>query len=211
MKRWVSHSFIAIYLSVLVYGLACHALYFRINQHPAMYFVVWDMFCGWTAYETRLHVVGEGVSGRYYELAPGPWGEMQPFGDLDRRHHDHTRQHAHRIGLNTLRHTDHEPMARLLVIDEAWPRKYNLPDHLWRQRYPEPKDPVSYYQVEQIRTPTGQIVQQSPAWLVRLASDCVMDNPRLRADVTRGRPYYAVNPHWRRDVRPASHTTSAGD
>ncbi len=211
MRRWLAHSFVAIYLSTLLYGLVCHALEYRINQHPGMYFVVWDMFCGWTAYETRVHVLGEGVSGEFYNLAPGPWGEIPTFGDLDRRHNDHTRNHAYRIGLNTLRHTDHEPMTRIMVVEEAWPRKFNLTDHLWSQRYPEAKDPVSYYHVKQTLSPDGHTIYNQPMWLERLASDCVMNNPRLRADITKGRPFYAVNPQWSRDVRPASHQAAADE
>lgn len=205
MKRWIVNSLIVGYLSVLVYGLFCHALYYKINQHASMYFIVWDMYCGWAAYETRLHVIGEGESGRYYELAPGPWGSFKPHGDLDRRHYDHTGLHAINLGLNVLRHTHHEPMVRLFLVEEAWPRKYNLPDDLWALRYSEPKDRLSYYQLRGTYTPDGAAMQQWPAWLTRLSQESVFDNPRLVADMKKGRPFYAVDAQRERRVTPTSY------
>jgi len=194
MKRGIVSTLIAGYLGVLLYGLFCHALYYKINQHPAMYFIVWDMYCGWSGYELRQHVIGEGESGRYYELAPGPWGSVKPYGDLDRRHHDHIGLHAVRLALNTLKQTDHEPMTRLFVVEEAWPRKYNLPDELWARRYTEPKDPKSYYQLRGVYTADGRLTKSGPSWLTRVAQECVMDNPRLLADMKKGRPFYAIEP-----------------
>jgi hypothetical protein len=206
MKRGIVNTFIAGYLGVLLYGLFCHALYYKINQHPAMYFIIWDMYCGWAGYETRLHVVGEGESGQFYELAPGPWGSITPHGVLDRRHYDHTGLHSVRLGLNTLRHTKHEPIARLFVVEEAWPRKFNLPDELWARRYTEPKDPVSYFQIRSTYTGDGRLTQSGPSWLARIAQDCIMDNPRLLADMKKGRPFYAVEPGVRRGhVTPAAY------
>jgi hypothetical protein len=96
--------------------------------------------------------------------------------------------------MNTLRHTEHEPITRIYVVEELWPRKYNLPDHLWAKRYPEPKDPMSYYQTRSVYTGDGQLVQTWPTWLARAAQDCVLDNPRLRQDMQTGRPFYAVDP-----------------
>jgi len=193
MRRWISQAFIASYLGVLLYGLFCHALYYKVNQHPAMYFIVWDMYCGWTAYESRQHVIGEGESGQYYELAPGPWGGLTPYGKLDRRHHDHHGIHAINIAWNTLRQTSHEPMSRVFVVEEAWPRKYNLPDKLWKLRYTEEKDRQSYYQLRGTYAADGQLLQSGPSWLARVAQECVLDNPRLHVDMKKGRPFYAVD------------------
>ncbi len=194
MKRWIPQVVIVGYLSVLMYGLFCHALYYKINQHPAMYWIVWDMYCGWSAYETRNHVIGEGESGQYYELAPGPWGSFKPHGDAERRHYDYTGLHSVSLALNTLRHTEHEPMARLLIVEETWPRKYNLSDELWARRYTEPKDKQSYYQMRAIYTPDGRLTHEWPSWLTRVSQECVLDNPRLLADMKKGRPFYAVEP-----------------
>ena len=73
MKRWLATTFIAAYLFILSGGLACHAMGFAVTSHPLMYFIVWDMFCGWCAYTTQTHVIAEGESMKFYELAPGPW------------------------------------------------------------------------------------------------------------------------------------------
>ena len=206
MKRVTIPLFIVGYLGVLVFGLFAHALNYNTTKHPAMYFLVWDMYCGWSAYETRVHVIGEGVSGNYYQLTPGPWGKITPYGDHDRRAHDYAGIYVMDMARNTLRQTSHEPMTRLFLIDEAWPRKYNLPDDLWARRYAEPKDPMSYFQVRRITTPDGQIMQQQPTWLTRVANDCLLDNPRLRRDVSEGRQFYAVSPDPKRDrVTPASY------
>ena len=73
IKRWAVSLVIVGYLGSLGYGIVCHTLNFNTTSHPGMYFVVWDMFCGWSAYANRLHIIGEGEDNKYYELAPGPW------------------------------------------------------------------------------------------------------------------------------------------
>ncbi|GAF86661.1 unnamed protein product, partial [marine sediment metagenome] len=74
MKRWLTHLLIVTYLGTLFAGVACHALELGVQSHPGMYMIVWDMFCGWSSYAGRIEVIGEGESGKYYQLAPGPWG-----------------------------------------------------------------------------------------------------------------------------------------
>jgi len=101
---------------------------------------------------------------------------------------------------NTLRQTQHEPMNRLLLVEEAWPRKFNLPDEYWSRRYIEPKDKKSYFQIRRVTTPEGQLLQERPTWLARASQDCLMNNPRLRREVAAGREFYAVNPTPRREV-----------
>jgi hypothetical protein len=100
-----------------------------------MYYFVWDMFCGWSAYDSRMHIVAEGESQTFYRLTPAPWGEFQPFGSLGREHYDSFNGHGVNIGMNVLKHTQHEPMVRLFVIEESWAKKYNLPDAVWKTRY----------------------------------------------------------------------------
>jgi len=103
MKRWLTHSFIAAYLLALSWGIVAHAVNFGTGAHPAMYYVVWDMFCGWTSYSSRTLIIGQGESGKYYELAPGPWGEFKPFGKLGRRNYDPSGTHSPKLALNALR------------------------------------------------------------------------------------------------------------
>lgn len=207
MSRLLVPLFILGYLAVLTYGLFCHALYFRTDKHPGMYFIVWDMYCGWSAYETRQHMIGEGESGTYYQLTPPPWGSVQVYGKHDRQTHDYYGTFVVDMARNTLAHTSHEPMTRLFLVEEVWPRKYNLPDHLWTRRYREPKDPQSYFQVRRVTTAGGQILQDQPAWLTRVSHECLMDNPRLRRDMSAGRQFYAISPDAQQQqmVTPASY------
>jgi hypothetical protein len=194
MKRWLSHLTIVAYLAALAAGIGAHTVSFGAGAHTAMYFVVWDMFCGWASYEYRTHLIGEGESGRYYQLAPGPWGEFLPFGDIDRRHYDALLNAAHRIAQNTLKHTRHEPMARIFVVEECWPKKFNLPDDLWAQYYNEPKDVQKYYRVRITADGNGMLLATKSSWYNKTFAQCLGDNPRLRNDTRRGKPFYAVTP-----------------
>ncbi len=128
MKRWLTHLTIVGYLTALGWGIVAHSLNFGTHIHPSMYFVVWDMFCGWAAYDTRNQVIVEGESGKFYEVLPAPWGEIHPYGDLGRRHYDPYQTFCMSMAQNVLKHTDHEPIARIFVLEEAWAKKFNLPD-----------------------------------------------------------------------------------
>lgn len=207
MKKWLTSLGIAGYLALLGYGIVCHSLGFNTNAHPAMYFIIWDMYCGWGSYESRLHVLGEGASGQYYALTPVPWGDFHPFGKIGRQNYDPNAMHVGRMGVNALRYTDHEPIDRIVVIEETWPKKYNLPDHLWNRRYAEPKDKQSYYHLRAVFGADGTLVQRNPLWEQVLAQQVVMDNPRLMSDMTKGRPYFVLDPSLRNRsaVTPASY------
>ncbi|MGQ0633225.1 MAG: hypothetical protein ACT4QC_01335 [Planctomycetaceae bacterium] len=147
MRRLVTLAFITVYLGALVYGNLCHAVGHGTGSHPLMYFIVWDMFCGWAAYDSRTHIVAQGENQKFYELAPAPWGEIRPWGSLGRHHYDGFNSHSGRIALNTLRHSAHEPIERVFVIEECWAKKFNLPDSVWKSRYDAPRDPYSYYRL----------------------------------------------------------------
>jgi hypothetical protein len=161
-----------------------------------MYFIVWDMFCGWSAYETRLHVVGEGDSGTYYRLSPSPWGSFVPYGSAERQDYDIAGQFGYRLGMNALAHTDHEPIRRLLVVEEAWPKKFNLPAELWKLRYQadKPAEPNRYYHVRRIYNAAGELLTQRHDWVSTQYEMCVLDNPRLRTDMRKGHTFFATNP-----------------
>lgn len=200
MRRWASGTFIACYLSALVFGIFSNAMKFGNNSHPAVYYVIWDMFCGWSAYESRYHMVGEGVDGKYYELGPAPWGRFSPYGDLPRHHYDAYGHTFHRMALNVLKNTQHEEMRRIIVLEECWHKKYNLPDHLWNLRFDEPKDPQSYFWLRAAFDGQGQILQLQPDFVTYQLGLTIADNPRLIGDARRGRPFYAVNPEYRSDA-----------
>jgi len=177
IKRWAVSLVIVCYLGSLGYGIVCHTLNFNTASHPGMYFVVWDMFCGWSAYATRLHIVGEGEDNKYYELAPGPWTEFTPYGDLARHHYDPFLNHTSRLVQNCLEHTRAKPMRRILVIEEYWAKKYNLPDSVWDHFFDEPRQKYSYFQVRQVLAPCGTTVRRFPSWLSRQSNLAVSVRP----------------------------------
>jgi hypothetical protein len=202
MKRLLAIGTIVAYLSVLGVGLGSHALNYKTGSHPSMYFIVWDMFCGWSAYEDRVHIIAQGESGKYYDLAPGPWGDYQPFGDLARHHYDPYLEHSGALAQVTLRHSEHEPIQQIFVVQETWAKKYNLPDELWASRYPEPKDKYSYFQMRKVLGPEGRTLASNPSWFDHQSSLNLSDNPRLRADATRGRSFL--------EMQSQMHVTNAG-
>jgi hypothetical protein len=163
-KRWITHFVIMGYLAWLGHGILCHALQYRVNAHPLMYFTVWDMFCGWDGWAYRRHIVAEGESGKLYELNPAPWGEYHPFGHLGREQYDSFRTHGVAIGLNCLAHTQHEPITRLLMIEETWSKKFNLPDPFWSQLHDEEKQINRYFYVKSIYRPDGVLLSQRPSF-----------------------------------------------
>jgi hypothetical protein len=210
MRRWITHLFIVGYLGSLVAGIACHALKFGSGSHPIAYFFVWDMFCGWSAFEARYHLIAEGESGAYYWLSPAPWGEFRPYGDVARHHYDYYGNGLLRMALNTLRHTEHEPIQRILFVEECWPKKYNLPDDLWAVRFAEPKDPVSYFWVRNVFRGDGEPLESRMDFLRQLYADAILKNPRLQADSTRGQPMFAITPiDGRTGFAPAAHDEGA--
>ena len=193
MKRWFVNIFISTYLTILSFGLMAHALDFGTQSNPGMYFIVWDMFCGWSAYAHRYHIIGESQSGRYYELTSGPWGQFHPYGNLPRHEYDTAMVSSYGIAMNALKHTDHEPIHRIYMIEETWSKKFNLPDYLWWRVNDVPKDPYSYYSVRRVVDTNGIVQANLPSWHDRQAYMQINDNPRLLADVKRSKPFYAIS------------------
>lgn len=194
MKRWSTHAIIAIYLGILTMGVAVHAVRYHEHSHPLTYFVIWDMFCGWTAWEQRTHILGEGESGDFYELAPGPWGSFSPYSEnVSRHHYDPFLEHALRQAQTVIARTSHEPIRRILVVEESWAKKYNLPDHLARRLTPQPVEKESYVHVRDIFAPDGSPIQRRGAWLDLQSRSALMDNPRLQQLTTSRLPIIAMS------------------
>jgi hypothetical protein len=193
MRRWFAKVTIGLYMSAMIAGIAAHAMNFGTNSHPAMYFFVWDMFCGWSAHEIRYHLIAEGESGAYYDITEGPWGTFTPYGDLSRAQYDILGNLLPKIALNILKHTDHEPISRIHVAEEVWPKKFNLPDHLWKLRFDEPKEPKSYFWVLSSLDAEGRVITSRPNFLTHLHHQTIVNNPRLQADTQRGRPFFAID------------------
>jgi hypothetical protein len=147
-----------------------------------------------------LHCLG---SGRFYQIAPAPWDQIKPFGDLERHHYDPFANHADTIALNTLRQTRHEPMRKIMVIEETWAKKFNLPDRLWSQRYIEEKQPYSYFHLRKEFSPEGTLLTNNQSWFDYQDHLCLSDNPRLWRDSKKGKPVYQMP-----TIATASHETS---
>ncbi len=197
MKLFFANAFIVLYLAVMGLGIVSHTVGTGPNAHPMMYFVVWDMFCGWTSFGTKIHVIGEGKSGDFYALTPAPWGELKPYGYAPRRHYDAAGNHSPRFGLNVLRYTEHEEIAKIYVIEESWAKKYDLDDRIWKLQYDAPKEIQAYYNVLHVFTPSGEIIMSNPSWLEQQMSLALTNNPRLVREYRQSHPVYALTPNRR--------------
>lgn len=192
-RFWFAALFITGYLTVLGAGLFCHTFGWKVSSHPVMYYIVWDMFCGWSAYDFRYHVVAEGASGEFYQVLPAPWGEYVPFDAIGRRHYDIDGVHATRMAMNVLKHTQHEDITRLFVVEETWAKKYNMPDRQWDMCWDTPKDPVHYFTPRHIVTAEGDLLQTFACFTTQNSNRALYANPRLAKEVQRSQPFYLVN------------------
>lgn len=193
MKRWLSVGFIVVYLGVLSLGVVGHTIGYGTGAHPLMYYLVWDMFCGWSAYDSRIHIVAEGDSRRFYELTPAPWGELHPWGHLGRQHYDMFNSQTHRMADNVLKHSSHEPISRIYIIEECWAKKYNLPDSVWQARYDEPKNPQHYFRMRSVLMADTMRGENYANWLTYQTARSIADNPRLNAQATGSRPMFLLD------------------
>jgi hypothetical protein len=213
MKRVLTAAFIIFYVGALTYGNICHLVQEGRSFHPLMYFVVWDMFCGWSAFDSRIHIVAEGESGKFYDLTHPPYGELHPYGYIGRESYDQFQSHTPTMGLNVLKHTRHEPMTRLLVIEECWAKKYNMVDAVWKARYDDPKDINRYYRRRVTLLPDGTVVQNYSSWLLYQYSLMVMQNPRLVEESRKGTALFVLDEARQpggRDVLETRDTTFGG-
>jgi hypothetical protein len=190
MKRILTVAFIVCYISTLTYGNVCHLLRHGQATHSMMYMIVWDMFCGWAAYDSRVHIIAEGESETFYDLTQPPWGELHAFGYIGRENYDQFNTHLGTIALNVLQHTSHEPISRIVVIEESWPKKLNLPDAVWNLRYDNPKDRHSYFRTRLVMLPDGTVTHRYTSFLDYQALCLATDNPRLLQQSKAGTPLF---------------------
>jgi hypothetical protein len=209
-RNWAACLFITCYLGSLSWGIVAHSMKIGLCGNPLNYLVVWDMFCGWQAYDDRTHVIAEGQSGQYYELSE-PWGDFRPFGHVPRIHYDVTNQLLPRHITNILEHTTHEQIDRVYVAQEIWPKQYNLPARLWSQYYVEPPDRISYYHLRAVLTDKGQLVTAYPDWFTEQALNSIADNPRLRHEMNQARSTYSTlfDPSYANQLTSASGMSGA--
>ncbi|QDT34917.1 hypothetical protein [Thalassoglobus polymorphus] len=188
MRRWGTNFIIVLYLGSLCYGLSVHALKVNVYDHLANYFVVWDMYCGWGCFEKRVLLIAEGESGNLYDVSP-PWKPIRPYGSAERHDYDSWGFYSGRVAANTLRHTEHEPITRVLLVEQLWSKKYNIPDSMWARQFDEPKDPRVYYYVRTKFDPEGAVVDRHYNWQSNLVYQSLVDNPVLRTTIAQSRPF----------------------
>jgi hypothetical protein len=199
MKRRLANAVIAAYILALFGGFVAVSLHPVLPGQTFLYFVTFNMFSGWSYFEARMHIIGEGASGTFYELAPGPWGEFDPYGHAARQHYDAHLDNGWPIADNTLRHTSHEPMTRIYIIEEEYAKKFNLPDAQYQAYYNKPKVLRPYYSVRFVMDSRGQILGQQLEWLRIQDRFSIMDNPRLLAEASQHTPLELT------DETPANH------
>jgi hypothetical protein len=199
--------FIVGYLAVLAFGLAVHTVGWNANAHPAMYFIVWDMYGGSSPFEERRHILAEGASGAYYELNSPPWGEFVPFGSAGRSTYDFSALFTDQFARCTLAHTDHEPIVRLFQVDELWNRKFNLGDRAWSVVHQEPRSRHSYFYLRGAFDNTGAPLSLYTDFYSVLAAKALMNNPQLQGTIARTRPYATIDAMTRPEtaVMPAAY------
>lgn len=183
MRRVMACGVIGTYLLMLVFGLFSHALGYKSSDHVGMYFLVWDMYCGWCGYEVRHHIIAQGESGQYYELTPPPWGEFVAFGSAGRHDYDCSTSFTGTLTAHILDHTDHEPIHEVILVEEAWSKKYNLPDSIYQSRYEAPPVKRSYFRPRLVLSSDGTIRERYLDWTGWLAHQALVDNPRLQKDM----------------------------
>lgn len=186
--------FIGLYLSSLCYGIAAHTLNTGTGAHPAMYFVVWDMFCGWSAWSSRNQILAEGESGAYYDVGTTPWCDYRPYGSLERRHYDPTQAFTIQLAQNVLKHTDHEPITRIFVVEEAWPKRYNLSPEAWQKRLTIPQDRHVYTHTRHVVTNSGVRLKSQPSFVTHQQGVQLAKNPVVRRDAQKRIPFLTTSP-----------------
>ena len=197
MARRAAIAFIVCYLGILGYGLSAHTIGYKTYAHLGMYFVVWDMYCGWSGWETRTQILAEGESGQYYDVGKAPWGEVCVYGEPDRRHYDIYGLHYFRLADHVARHTEHEPFVRYVVVEEAWSKKYNLPESLWAQRFEEPKEPRTYRRIRSAFSGDGELIATNASFSNWLQGLALGDNPRLQKDMKIHTPFMTTDQYSR--------------
>lgn len=191
LKFLVIALFISSYVSFLSWGIVAHALKVGICGNTLSYFAVWDMFCGWSAWDERTHIIAEGASGRFYDVRE-PWGEFQPFGHVARIHYDHTNHMLSRHIHNVLKHTQHEEIDRVYVVQEVWPKQYNLPPELYARYFEQESDKHPYFHLRAVCSDRGRPIQVFPSWFSQQTLNSLYDNPRLAQQSRRANSLYST-------------------
>jgi hypothetical protein len=189
MKRWIVNVGICGYVGALAFGFCCVATSVVFFSVP-MYFLTFNMYAGWSGYDAKMQIIGEGQSGRFYVLSPGPWGEFNPYSSrLSRQCYDQAFEYGRILMRPGLAYTQHEPILRIFAVEQQYPKKFNLPDAQYEAYYLKPKPQRIYSHTRMVLSPEGEILTQQPTWLRYQDNLAIVDNPRLVANATISRPF----------------------
>ncbi|HET6325383.1 MAG TPA: hypothetical protein VFG04_11960 [Planctomycetaceae bacterium] len=189
MKRWIVNAGICGYLAALLFGFLCVACQVQFFSVP-MYFLTFNMYGSWSGYDCKMQVLGEGQSGKFYVLSPGPWGAFNPYSSrLSRQCYDQVFEYGKFLARPGLSHTQHEPILRMFVVEQEYPKKFNLSDAQYQAYYEKPNPHRIYSHTRMVLTPEGEILAESPTWLRYQDNQSVVDNPRLFNEATHNRPF----------------------
>lgn len=187
MKRRLQNGVIAAYILCFVGGFLAMSLHLAVPGQTFVYFVTFNMFSGWSCFEARMHVIGQGESGTFYQLSPGPWAEFHPYGSLARQHYDPHLENGWPFAENVLRHTTHEPIVRVIVIEEEYPKRLNIPAAQYEAYYNKPKIAQRYFSTRCVMDSHGYVLSQQPEWLRIQDQVSLLDNPRLISEADQHR------------------------
>ncbi|MEZ6123238.1 MAG: hypothetical protein R3C49_08705 [Planctomycetaceae bacterium] len=97
--------------------------------------------------------------------AAGTLGRVHPFGHVARIHYDNTNLLLPRHIDSVLKHTDHEQVDRVFVIEEVWPKQYNLPPSLYAHYFGRKRSPELLH-VRAICTDNGSVITCFPTGIL---------------------------------------------
>lgn len=123
------------------------------SSHPTAYFFTWDMFPGYATESSRRSMLGATESGRHVRLLPaanhhfrwGIHGNVQRI-DVDRRPRNSLPQLTVQKDAYNKQHPE-DPIINVVIADQYWPAKFNLPDDIYESHYGQPNPHRKYWRI----------------------------------------------------------------
>jgi hypothetical protein len=171
--------------------LTAHALVLALNvigdihRHPVVYFFTWDMFPGTVDVSPRHTAVATTRSGAFLELVPN--ATMRFRGGV---HGGLTRADLDRSGVRLRPLVDHalawsrsrlaeDPIVRVTLLEQTWPRRLNLSDDLYEAWAGEPKRDVRYWRMIETLDVAPPAARASRPWSAPLKGQVPSGWPEL--------------------------------
>jgi hypothetical protein len=157
--------FCAAYLLTTAWFTLRHVLGDSLS-HPVAYFFTWDMFPGYVTESSRRMVVGHTQDERFVKLLPSEshrfrWGINNEVSrlDVDRNAKNLEWAIEQSVGEYNDAHSK-SPIKSVLIVEQYWPSRFNLPDDLHREHYGEPNPHRRYWRFLEVSV--GQAFQPDP-------------------------------------------------